>query len=209
MNGRKPGEHRMVPNDQTADFQTNPSNKKPSSPTCSDSFESYKFETDGVPNPVRIQKKHQASSNKGANNSKGSSNQSFSAGEGDMSIPGVSFGSPRGSIQPTNGFGKQSPGKISPIRSNNNEIERYTRTIKTTTSTTKTVIGSEKNRKVHDKIEDPIRYALDRGKASHDQPNQGLRVLIKAQPNTAVHITPSSTPPTGGHPIRISMDTEI
>ena len=97
--------------------------------------------------------------------SNGSTNQSFSAGEADMNIPGISF--------------TQSP--------NQSGVKVVT---KTTTTTTKTTSKKSKKgvgqRSYGDVREDPIRDALT---------GRQLRVNIKAKQGTAVKISPSPTPP--------------
>ncbi|ESO13201.1 hypothetical protein HELRODRAFT_159834 [Helobdella robusta] len=180
--GRQPGEHRMVINGVPVK-SGDQSGMRISKLDQDSSFDSQ------VPDPVRVQKKR----HKTDLNASGSTNQSYSAGEGDMNIPGLS------SLRATNGDPYQ----------NFQEQLRQQRKITTTTTTTTTtrIIRKKDDEDGYKQGQiDPIRRPLEN--TSYDQ-SRGLRVLIKAGQNTAVHITPSSTPPTGSHPARISMDTAI
>ena len=165
-----------------------------------------------VPAPMRVQKKRRGK--RSENSSSGSVNHSYSleVGEADLGIPGV-FSPPKKATTPVRDSGH--PGSYT------NEVYESTK-ITTTTKTTTNIIasnivklGPQPQGKPGGKVDsekqrrgdvDPIRGAITRG-ASQDLSQQALRVHIKAQPGTAVHITPSSTPPRGGHLSRMSVES--
>lgn len=133
-----------------------------------------------IPDPHRKQKQHRML-RLDSDLSQGSTNQSFSAGEADMHIPGISF-------------------TQLPDQSGVRVVTTTTKT--TTTKKVRRVAKKGSGGNYGNPREDPIRDVLSGN-------GKRLNVLIKAQQGTAVKISPSPTPPTGGHSTRLSMDTEI
>jgi hypothetical protein len=180
---------------------------KPHDASASFHDSSFDSNQDQVPAPLRVQKKRKGKPSE--NSSSGSVNHSYSyeIGEADLGIPGV-FSPPRKSQLVKDG---DMPGAY------NNEVYESTHTQITKVTETRHTYESKRSEKIAGQqpkdgstsgraAVDPIRGAISRG-ASQEYPSQALRVHIKAQPSTAVHITPSSTPPRGGHPARFSVDS--
>lgn len=158
---------------------------------------------DKVPNPTRVQKKRPTS--RKCDSSNASFNNSYSSGTGgaDLGIPGCLIPSGHRLSQqassPSGGY-------------HNVSFESAEGTFAESGSGPRNEAGQRKSKAAEErgKREDTGKRGVIQGASSHvrgdvgrataySEDPQKLRVHIKAQPGTAVHITPTATPPSTRH----------
>lgn len=151
---------------------------------------------DKVPDPMRIQKKRNTP--RKSESSNGSVNQSYSsgAGEADLGVPGMLM--PSRSSRPT---GHENAYSNDVYESEDAQMKRRDMTDAAPRRPGKSSKeGRGQQHPAGAGASDPIRDAIARGTAHiYSADPQQLRVHIKAQPGTAIHITPSATPPLSRH----------
>lgn len=159
---------------------------------------------DKVPDPMRVQKKRPTSRKSGSSNASVNNSYSSGAGEADLGIPGYVIPSGHRSSQQS---GSPSGGY------HNASFESAERTVEGSRSGPRNEAAGQRKSKAAEKRgkgEDVGRRGVVQRASSHvrgdvgradvySEDPQQLRVHIKAQPGTAVHITPSATPPLARH----------
>lgn len=197
----------------TVEMMPDPTRK----PDTSGKFHSGSIDSiDKVPDPMRIQKKRNTP--RKSESSNGSVNQSYSsgAGEADLGVPGMLM--PSRSSRPT---GHTNAYSNDVYESEDREPDAKMKRKDLTDAAPHRPGKSSKEGRGQQHpagVSDPIRAAIARGTENmYSSDPQQLRVHIKAQPGTAIHITPSATPPLshashqrpGRQSLNTSGETEI
>lgn len=149
---------------------------------------------DKVPDPMRIQKKRNTP--RKSESSNGSANQSYgsSAGEADLGVPGMLM--PAHLSRPS-GHANAYSNDVYESEGRESDAPRRRKDVTDAAPRRPGKSSREGRGQQHPAgAPDPIRDAIARGTAHVYTPDpQQLRVHIKAQQGTAIHITPSATPP--------------